>query len=122
MQGGSRTHAGSESTQERPIDTTFFGGIANRHGDRYPPDAIPHFEDLPPRVRRGRRNSPMTGTGARSAQVIINHAPCGSEPGAIDGCDAVLPSFIPCGSQLTVLGTDAQGDPFHRTYKGKAVR
>ncbi|WP_253888775.1 DddA-like double-stranded DNA deaminase toxin [Actinokineospora diospyrosa] len=64
----------------------------------------------------------MVRTRGRQARVIINHAPCGSEPGAWIGCHSVLPDFIPEGSSLTVLGTDARGEPFFRTYKGKATR
>ncbi|MBM7771612.1 hypothetical protein JOD54_001816 [Actinokineospora baliensis] len=151
-------------------------GVTNRHGDRYPPEATPYQDVLPPRVRQGRRNAPivailevdgqsfgeltatpqddwtaesrarirqlglarradrvanhvemkavavMVRTRGRQARVIINHAPCGSEPGAWIGCHSVLPDFIPEGSSLTVLGTDARGEPFSRTYKGKATR
>ncbi|MDQ3401777.1 MAG: hypothetical protein M3548_00055 [Actinomycetota bacterium] len=148
----------------------------NRHGDRYPEEALPYSDDLPPRVRRGERNSPMTGhvlldgrdvgtisatradvwtdevaaridslgmpddmfaltnhvemktvammirNGARYARVIINHAPCGSGPGLMIGCDQFLSDFIPKGYSLTVLGTDQNGNPFKRTYHGRVGR
>ncbi|CRK58053.1 hypothetical protein [Alloactinosynnema sp. L-07] len=150
-------------------------GVENRHGDRYPVAALPYSDDLPPRVRRGARNSPMTGqveidgrfmgtVGAtardtwteqvvrrvqvlglpieafavvnhvemktvamlvmgngRHARVVINHAPCGSEPTAtVVGCEQFLPAFLPKGNTLTVHGTDAHGNPFERTYVGRA--
>jgi hypothetical protein len=62
----------------------------------------------------------MIKSGATAAQIVINHASCGSEPGETGGCDAVLPELLPRGSTLTVLGTTAQGQPFHRTYEGRA--
>ncbi|MGQ0839232.1 DddA-like double-stranded DNA deaminase toxin [Actinokineospora sp.] len=71
--------------------------METRHGDRYP-----------------------AKSGARSARVIMNHAPSGSEPNERRGCDALLPYFIPRGQSLTVLGSDADGNPFNRTYEGKA--
>ncbi|GLZ41568.1 DddA-like double-stranded DNA deaminase toxin [Actinokineospora sp. NBRC 105648] len=149
--------------------------MANPHGDRYPPEAFPDADDLPPRVRRGRGNARLEAfiqidgkpigsiTPARGdvwaqraarrsfdlelwqaddvsnhvemkaavilvegrgthAQVILNHAPCGSEKYDPAGCDDYLPDFIPIGRSMTVLGTDARGNPFRRTYEGKAVR
>ncbi|MBM7776191.1 hypothetical protein JOD54_006395 [Actinokineospora baliensis] len=149
---------------------------ANRHGDRYPAEAVPYDDALPPRVRRGKRDSPpMTGfvmldgrdageitatrtdiwtdearaglvdlgllrakglsnhvemkavimmirTGATDGRIVINHAPCGSEPGDPTGCSDVLPTFLPEGRRLTVLGTDVRGAPFKRTYHGRASR
>ncbi|CRK61500.1 hypothetical protein [Alloactinosynnema sp. L-07] len=59
-------------------------------------------------------------SGARNARVIINHAPCGSEPRAPIGCEQYLPVFIPKGCSVTVLGTDAQGNLFQQTYLGRA--
>ncbi|MCP2301130.1 SCP1.201-like deaminase [Actinokineospora globicatena] len=64
----------------------------------------------------------MIETGAKHGQVIINHAPCGSERNKPPGCEQALPEFIPAGRSLTVLGTDAQGQPFKRTYHGKAEK
>ncbi|RLK60074.1 DddA-like double-stranded DNA deaminase toxin [Actinokineospora cianjurensis] len=64
----------------------------------------------------------MLETGAKHGQVIMNHAPCGSERGHPPGCEQALPSFIPAGRSLTVLGTDAQGNPFERTYHGEGTR
>ncbi|CRK59582.1 hypothetical protein [Alloactinosynnema sp. L-07] len=62
----------------------------------------------------------MIQNGADECRVIINHASCGSEPGAAGGCDSFLPHFIPAGSALTVMGTDANGGPFTRVYRGRA--
>jgi hypothetical protein len=64
----------------------------------------------------------MIQNGATDGRVIINHSPCGSEPGAAGGCDSLLPHFIPAGSTLTVMGTDANGSSFLRSYTGKARR
>ncbi|EWC62480.1 hypothetical protein UO65_2227 [Actinokineospora spheciospongiae] len=36
-------------------------GVENKHGDRYPTEAVPYCDDLPPRVRRGTRNVPIVG-------------------------------------------------------------
>jgi hypothetical protein len=159
--------------QERPSPSPM--GVRNRHGDRFPEEALPYCDDLPPRVLVGQGNSPTTGIvemGGRSygevrpsrgdmwsqevvkridalgmsrrakrydnhvemkaaamlvmsnaleGRVIINHAPCGSEPGAYEGCDTFLAAFIPEGSVLTVLGTDAQGESFKRVYRGRAA-
>jgi hypothetical protein len=63
----------------------------------------------------------MIASGSMNARVIINHAPCGSEPRNGIGCEQFLPAIIPAGSTLTVLGTDAQGNPFERIYDGKAT-
>ncbi|MGX7825496.1 DddA-like double-stranded DNA deaminase toxin [Actinokineospora sp. 24-640] len=163
------------TTSTPPLNPVPSPTVVNRHGDRYPEDALPYSDDLPARVRRGQRNSPMTGivevggrflgeisatttdiwteevarrtqrlgltdptvrvlynhvemktvammirSGATHARIVINHAPCGSEPRAGKGCDAYLPEFIPAGSTLTVLGTDRNGNPFRRDYTGKA--
>ncbi|HVK21299.1 MAG TPA: DddA-like double-stranded DNA deaminase toxin [Actinokineospora sp.] len=62
----------------------------------------------------------MVTSGARNARVIINHAPCGSEPRAPIGCAQFLPVFIPEGCTVTVLGTDAQGNPFQQEFRGRA--
>ncbi|WP_411431355.1 DddA-like double-stranded DNA deaminase toxin [Actinokineospora spheciospongiae] len=50
----------------------------------------------------------------------MNHAPCGSEQGFPQGCHDYLPDFLPTEHTLTVLGTDARGNPFKWTYEGKA--
>ncbi len=173
---GRRVTAGESSSQCTQVSASVqpSAGVANRHGDRYPEEALPYSEDLPPRVRRGQRNSPMTGivdiagrsygeisatrrdpwtaevlerlhllqleeeaemvanhvemkvvammirSGAKSGRVIINHAPCGSEPTMSEGCHHILPQFLPGGRSLTVFGTDASGRPFNRTYVGRA--
>lgn len=64
----------------------------------------------------------MIQNNRTEARVVINHAPCGSEPGLTGGCHSFLPRFIPNGRTLTVLGTDAKGNPFRRTYRGEAPR
>ncbi|GAA3031691.1 SCP1.201-like deaminase [Actinokineospora globicatena] len=147
------------------------------HGDRYPDEAVPYHDFMPPRVRKGQRNSPpMTGwvrldghdvgeIGATrndpwaekaahrisalrvpnadqlnnhvevkvvvmqiemrrtQGQVVINHAPCGSETGSyLPGCHRALPRILPEGYTLTVLGTDVDGNPFKHIYHGKATR
>ncbi|WP_084467476.1 DddA-like double-stranded DNA deaminase toxin [Actinokineospora inagensis] len=152
-------------------------GEPNTHGDRYPEEAIPYHDFMPPRVRTGQPNSPpMTGwvlldgkdfgevTATRrdpwaeqAAQrirelrvpnadrlgnhvevkvavmqvamqrkdgcVVINNAPCGSQPGSYPpGCHGTLPRILPKGYTLTVLGTDTQGNPFKHTYHGRATR
>ncbi|GLZ38335.1 DddA-like double-stranded DNA deaminase toxin [Actinokineospora sp. NBRC 105648] len=158
-----------------PPRTPSPSGIANRHGDRYPREALPYSDELPPRVRKGTQNAPLVahieidgrligsitprrgdvwtrdvmervfelelnganlvanhvemkaaiiliqGTGTH-AQVTLNHSPCGSEPNDRAGCDNYLPAFLPVGLRMTVLGTDARGAPFKRTYDGKADR
>lgn len=134
-------------------------GVVNRHGDRYPEEARPCSDHLPPRVIAGAGNVSIVGylevdgqprgeiratrddvwsgevlrrmrelgfpgrarriynhiemkcvtmmvlSRGVHAQVIINHAPCGSEPGAVRGCEQYLPDFLPLGSSLTVLGS-----------------
>ncbi|WP_156754033.1 DddA-like double-stranded DNA deaminase toxin [Actinokineospora pegani] len=152
--------------------------VVSRYGDRYPAEASPYEQDLPPRVIKGIKNAPMTGyaeiggrncgkftaargdwlaeetkavlveigmcdeadylgnhvemkvvtmmrkTGSTSGQVVINHAPCGSELSDRQrfACHRVLPEYLPGGSSLTVLGTDARGYAFRFTYRGRAKR
>ncbi|GAA1213195.1 DddA-like double-stranded DNA deaminase toxin [Prauserella alba] len=62
----------------------------------------------------------MIKLGERHGKLTLNHAPCGSEPGATGGCHAYLPAILPTGFSLTVLGTDVDGKPFKRIYKGTA--
>lgn len=57
--------------------------------------------------------------GIREQEIVINHAPCGSEQGGRGGCHAMLEPFLPSGYSLTVHGTTADGKPFSRTYHGK---
>ncbi|HEX5405450.1 MAG TPA: DddA-like double-stranded DNA deaminase toxin [Pseudonocardiaceae bacterium] len=64
----------------------------------------------------------LLSVGGRGGEVRINHAPCGYEPGDPGGCHQVLSDFIPRGESLTVLGTDANGEPFQHTYQGRAPR
>jgi hypothetical protein len=54
------------------------------------------------------------------SELVINHAPCGSQPGKPPGCDQVLEPYLPKGYTLTVHGTTQQGEPFSKTYKGRA--
>ncbi|GAA3037167.1 DddA-like double-stranded DNA deaminase toxin [Actinokineospora globicatena] len=62
----------------------------------------------------------MVSLGTRHGQVIINHAPCGSEQGDPPGCHTSIPRCLPTGRTLTVLGIDRNGNPFKHTYHGKA--
>lgn len=62
----------------------------------------------------------MIQQGRRAVQLVINHAPCGSQPGQQEGCDQVLGAYLPCGYALTVLGTTQRGEPFAKTYRGRA--
>ncbi|MBB5159912.1 hypothetical protein BJ970_007512 [Saccharopolyspora phatthalungensis] len=61
----------------------------------------------------------MTRTGDQHQEVVINHAPCGSEPGQTRGCHDMLERFLPRGRSMTVHGTTADGKPFSHTYHGK---
>ncbi|OLT45212.1 hypothetical protein BJF85_02160 [Saccharomonospora sp. CUA-673] len=61
----------------------------------------------------------MIRRGEREGRLVLNHAPCGSEPGATGGCHEYLPAILPAGYSLTVLGTDVNGKPFTRTYRGQ---
>lgn len=56
----------------------------------------------------------------RHQEVVINHAPCGSEPEQTRGCHEMLPMFLRAGHSLTVYGTTATGKPFSYTYRGGA--
>ncbi|WP_424189562.1 DddA-like double-stranded DNA deaminase toxin [Actinokineospora sp. G85] len=152
--------------------------VVSRYGDRYPAEASPYEQDLPPRVIKGKYNAPIHGypeidgrtwsrvtaargdwlaretqaelvaigleeeaerlgnhvemkvvmlmrkRGAVSGRVVINHAPCGSESDdeMLIGCHLALPKYLPEGSSFTVLGTDARGNPYRRTYRGKGKR
>ncbi|MFD9891382.1 DddA-like double-stranded DNA deaminase toxin [Amycolatopsis sp. NPDC059027] len=62
----------------------------------------------------------MIDTRATEAEVVINHAPCGSEPGTGGGCHETLEEFLPEGYKLTVHGSTANGEPFSHTYRGSA--
>lgn len=62
----------------------------------------------------------MIDTRATTAEVAINHAPCGSEPGTFGGCHDNLETVLPTGYTLTVYGSTADGQPFTRTYQGSA--
>ncbi|RLK54593.1 nucleic acid/nucleotide deaminase of polymorphic system toxin [Actinokineospora cianjurensis] len=111
------------------LDGRDVGEITATRSDPWADDARARLLSLGLRRAKGLNNhvemktvTMMIQTNAREGRVIINHAPCGSEPGDPPGCDDVLPAFIPEGRTLTVLGTDAKGDPFKRTYHGKATR
>ncbi|KMS86579.1 hypothetical protein ACZ91_35990 [Streptomyces regensis] len=62
----------------------------------------------------------MIRRGEREGRLVLNHAPCGSEPGATGGCHDYLPDMLPAGFTLTVLGTDIHGNAFRHTYRGTA--
>ncbi|WP_169514666.1 DddA-like double-stranded DNA deaminase toxin [Actinokineospora enzanensis] len=64
----------------------------------------------------------LAQSAVRHAQIILNHAPCGSEPGDPPGCHDYLEDFVPRGCTITVFGTTQDGAPFRRTYTGKADR
>ena len=53
-------------------------------------------------------------------QLVINHVPCGSQPGQLTGCHQLLGPYLPLGYALTVLGTTQRGEPFAKTYRGCA--
>ncbi|HEX3784001.1 MAG TPA: DddA-like double-stranded DNA deaminase toxin [Pseudonocardiaceae bacterium] len=54
------------------------------------------------------------------SELVINHSTCGSQPGRSPGCDQVLEPYLPKGYTLTVHGTTQQGEPFSKTYRGRA--
>jgi hypothetical protein len=62
----------------------------------------------------------LLAVAGAEGEVRINHAPCGSAPRQRSGCHEALPHFIPKGRTLTVMGTDADGQPFLQTYRGRA--
>lgn len=61
----------------------------------------------------------LARSGDQHQEIVINHAPCGSEPAATRGCHAILEPFLPAGRSLTVHGTTADGAPFTHTYRGR---
>jgi hypothetical protein len=85
-------------------------GEAQRHAERLglvePPYTLSTAADVElkfaMRMRRDR---------IRKARIILNNRPC---PGDL-GCNKLLPSFLPPGSQLTVYGPDG----FKHTYYGE---
>ncbi|WP_146108175.1 SCP1.201-like deaminase [Actinokineospora auranticolor] len=167
-------HAGTTTPPPPAAPTPSY--TENKHGDRYPEEANPYHDWLPPRVSRTDVNPPMTGyvflngrstgeigatrfdpwaeamverleeldlpdaidihhhvemkvvimqiqNGATHGQVIINHAPCGTRRRSPrPTCDSTLPKVLPTGYSMTVLGTDASGNPFKKTYHGRAPR
>jgi hypothetical protein len=64
----------------------------------------------------------MIAMGARHGEVTINNSPCGSQPYPPFGCHQQLAELLPAGRTLTVYGTTADGEPFERTYRGKATQ
>ncbi|HEX5405448.1 MAG TPA: DddA-like double-stranded DNA deaminase toxin [Pseudonocardiaceae bacterium] len=62
----------------------------------------------------------MIQLGERDGQVVINHAPCGSQRPMRSGCHQVLARYLPQGYTLTVYGTTRDGLPFSHTYEGRA--
>jgi hypothetical protein len=62
----------------------------------------------------------MIQLGERAGEVVINHAPCGSQRPMRSGCHQVLARYLPQGYTLTVHGTTQAGLPFSHTYKGQA--
>lgn len=63
----------------------------------------------------------MLQRGKQHSELVINHAPCGSQPHQqYSGCDQELERFLPEGRSLTVHGTTQQGKWFSHTYHGKS--
>ncbi|GAB2667239.1 hypothetical protein GCM10027271_28460 [Saccharopolyspora gloriosae] len=78
------------------------------------PEYLPYHVEM-------RATAMMIRAGVKSAEVVINHVPCGYQTKPT-GCHQVLERFLPEGSQVTVSGTDRKGRPYRRTYHGKANR
>lgn len=62
----------------------------------------------------------MIREGRQHSELVINNVPCDLVPGKGIGCEQALEKYLPAGSTLTVHGTTHNGNPFTRTYKGKA--
>jgi hypothetical protein len=62
----------------------------------------------------------MIQLGERQGEVVINHAPCGSQRPLRRGCHQALARYLPIGYTLTVHGTTQDGRPFSHTYQGQA--
>ncbi|MFI5709757.1 DddA-like double-stranded DNA deaminase toxin [Kribbella sp. NPDC051620] len=85
-------------------------GEAQRHAERLglvePPYMLSTAADVELKFAMRMRRD-----GIRKACIILNNRPC---PGDL-GCNKLLPSFLPPGSQLTVYGPNN----FKRTYYGE---
>jgi hypothetical protein len=85
-------------------------GDAQRHAERLglvePPYILSTAADVELKFAMRMRRD-----GIRRARIILNNRPC---PGDL-GCNKLLPSFLPPGSQLTVYGPDG----FKHTYYGE---
>ncbi|CRK55686.1 hypothetical protein [Alloactinosynnema sp. L-07] len=112
------------------IDGRMFGEMRPTRDDVWHRDVIDRIDaiGLSRRAKRYANHVEMKAafmvvtSKGRHGRVILNHAPCGSEPGAFEGCETFLAELLLKGNSLTVLGTDAQGNPFARIYHGKAVQ
>ncbi|SFO81695.1 SCP1.201-like deaminase [Amycolatopsis arida] len=62
----------------------------------------------------------MIMRGKTDSELVINHQPCRARSPLRPGCDDVLEQYLPPGYTLTVHGTTDEGEPFTRTYRGKA--
>ncbi|MBQ0926739.1 DddA-like double-stranded DNA deaminase toxin [Saccharopolyspora endophytica] len=62
----------------------------------------------------------MIREGRQHSELVINNIPCELQPGKGIGCEQAIERYLPPGSSLTVHGTTQDGNPFTRTYKGKA--
>ncbi|MBM7770876.1 uncharacterized protein (DUF2164 family) [Actinokineospora baliensis] len=109
------------------LDGKQTGEITATRSDPWAEESLSRMEELDPRRAAGLAHHVemkvivmMVASGSRHGQVIINHAPCGSEVGDLPGCHTSIPRCLPEGRTLTVLGTDRNGDPFKHTYHGKA--
>ncbi|GLW91605.1 Imm1 family immunity protein [Actinokineospora globicatena] len=81
--------------------------VTNQHGDLYPLDPrraafVAHHVEM-------KVIAMMVSLGTRHGQVIINHAPCGSEQGDPPGCHTSIPRCLPTGRTLTVPEAEAEG-------------
>ncbi len=63
----------------------------------------------------------MLSRGRTHSELVINHAPCGSQHDQARACHQAVEQFLPDGHSLTVRGTTQRGKPFSRIYHGKAV-
>nr|WP_238355898.1 DddA-like double-stranded DNA deaminase toxin [Kribbella sandramycini] len=86
-------------------------GEAQRHAEQLgivdPPSILSTAADVELKFAMRMRRD-----GIRNARIVLNNRPC---PGDL-GCNKLLPSFLPPGSQLTVYGPGG----FKQTYYGKS--
>lgn len=124
-----RAQRNAQMTGYAVINDKEYGKITATKNDTWTQEVIERFKRLGLVRFAGLANHvemktamAMIASRARTGQVTINHAPCGHEPGQPPGCHDLISAFLPKGCSLTVLGTDAQGQPFHYVYQGRAVQ